>query len=140
MIHKVIAGGQDVFCQACGRSWALDEEPPLECLPVSRPAPVDLQAYLVGVMNPGTNPCLVFAFSKEDAEWTLSKVLGIHQGDMISVAAPKLNWLCRVRTSCPSFSPSDLETAFSTYRELINETWPGAGCVANPFKMAPRKK
>jgi len=140
MIHKVITGGQDAFCQCCGRSWALDEVPPAECTPpVSRP-PDRLQAFLVGVMNPGTNPCLVFAYSKGDAEWTLGKVLGIHQGDLISVAAPGLNGLCRVRTSCPSFSPRDLDTAYTSCSKLIEETWPGATAVANPFKMSARRK
>lgn len=141
MDHIVRVGGQDAFCQKCGKTWALDETPPA-CEPPRQSGPQQspLVAFLVGPRSPGANPSLVFAYDPASAKAAMTTASGIHKDDLHAVRSPQVDdYAESIWYPCPALFPDSLTAAWCRCGALITEHFPGATSIRNPFKPSTRK-
>lgn len=140
MDHLLETRGQDVYCHRCGKCWDVGDEVPACDEPTWKPiTQVVLKAFLVGAASPGCNPALVFAVDRDDAVSAISRPLGIHQSDLVAVAAPVVTSIsCKTGKPFWVIAPHQLEAATLACESLLAQQFPGADRVVNPFKMTKR--
>lgn len=141
MEHLIENRGMDVYCHRCGKCWEVsDEVPPCDEPRWKAPDQITLKAFLVGSVSPGTNPCLVLGLDQTDAIGAIARPLGIHPSDLFAVAAPKIAPI--VGQSAKAWwviHPHQLEAATVVCADLLEQHFPGAVGIVNPFKMTKRK-